>query len=127
MHPSPTHLPILYIHPLPLQTPPSLKENNTNKKTDNKANKPKPQQQQQNLPLGSALSQCVTHYTFAQTALLANAHYNESDLVQGLWLLLHYQYWILTRTHRTIVALCHGDPAGLVPSCTPTNYRWGRC
>ena len=33
------------------------------------------------------------------------------SLVQGLWLLLHYQYQILTRT--PLFALCHGDPAAL--------------
>ena len=36
-------------------------------------------------------------------------------MVQGLWLLLHYQYWILTGTPLgyPVVALCHGDPAAL--------------
>jgi len=35
-------------------------------------------------------------------------------LVWSLWLLLWYQYWILTRTLlRYSIALCHGDPAVL--------------
>ena len=35
--------------------------------------------------------------------------------VQGLWLLLHYEYWILTRTPLgyPVVALCCGDPVTL--------------
>jgi hypothetical protein len=35
--------------------------------------------------------------------------------VQGLWLLLLYQSWILTRTplRHPVVALCHGDLAAL--------------
>ena len=38
-----------------------------------------------------------------------------TGLVQGLWLLLHHQYWILTRTplRYPVVAMCHGDPAAL--------------
>ena len=37
------------------------------------------------------------------------------DPVQGLWLLLHYEYWILTRTPLgyPVVALCCGDPVTL--------------
>ena len=33
----------------------------------------------------------------------------------GLWLLLHYQYWVLTGTFLDypVVALCHGDPSTL--------------
>jgi hypothetical protein len=36
-------------------------------------------------------------------------------LVCGLWLLLHHQYWFLTRTplRYSVVALCHGDLAAL--------------
>jgi len=26
-----------------------------------------------------------------------------------------------------VVALCHGDPAALAPSCAPTVHRWDRC
>ena len=38
-----------------------------------------------------------------------------TGLVQGLWLLLHCQYWILTRTPLgfLVVGLCHGDPVAL--------------
>ena len=36
--------------------------------------------------------------------------------VQGLWLLLHCQYWILSQVplRCPAVALCHGDPTALV-------------
>ena len=55
------------------------------------------------------------------------------SVVWGLWLLLHYQYWILTETPlgSPVGALCCGYPAslstGLAPSCTPSVYRWGGC
>ena len=42
-------------------------------------------------------------------------------LVWGLWLLLHYQYWILIRTPLG-VALYHGDPAPLVLQDCPITY-----
>ena len=74
---------------------------------------------------------CHTVYPFVQTSLLAKSHCNESGigLVQGLWLLLHNQYWVLTGTPLRFpaVALCHGDPAGQALSHTPEIDRWGRC
>jgi len=73
-----------------------------------------------------------------------------TGLVQGLWLLLHYQYWIFTETPLgyPAIVLCHGDPAALVlqdqslhvlqqfiyevdvwgrPTQIPTVHIWGRC
>ena len=55
---------------------------------------------------------CPTVQSFVHTAVLANVHCPQSiGLVQGLWLLLHCQYWILTRTPLgfLVVGLCHGD------------------
>jgi hypothetical protein len=40
----------------------------------------------------------IVHSTFAQIAFLADVHWSESLFWFGsLWLLLYYQYWILTR------------------------------
>lgn len=38
-------------------------------------------------------------------------------LVQGLWVLVHHQFWILTETHLRYpaVTLIHGDPVAMVP------------
>ena len=47
------------------------------------------------------------------SVFIAMSHWS----VLGLWLLSHFQYWILTReTHLGyfVVVLCHGDPAALV-------------
>jgi hypothetical protein len=46
-----------------------------------------------------------------------------TGLVQGLWLLLHYQYWIFTGTPLgyPAVALCHGDPAAFVLQDQPLH------
>ena len=45
------------------------------------------------------------------------------SLVQGLWLLLHHQYWILAGTplRCPLVVLSHGDPAALVLQCLPLH------
>lgn len=46
-----------------------------------------------------------------------------SSLVQGLWHLLHYQYWTLTRAplFYPIVALCPGDSVALDLQALPLN------
>lgn len=55
-------------------------------------------------------------------------------VVRGLWLLLHYQFWILTTAllRHLLVALCPWGSysfgsAGLAPSFAPAVNRWGRC
>jgi len=62
------------------------------------------------------VSQCVTQCTLLSKQLyLQILLYWAIRLVQGLWPLLHYQYWILSGTPLgyPVVALCCGDPAAL--------------
>ena len=47
-------------------------------------------------------------------------------MFQPLWLLLHYQYWILTGSPLgyTFVSLCHGDPTTLDLQDQPFHILW---
>lgn len=78
---------------------------------------------------------CQTVYPLVHTPFLANVRSLQwiIGLVQGLWLLLRYQYWNLTGTPlRYPVAAflqpsCSIGSVGPVPSHVPTVYRWGGC
>jgi hypothetical protein len=96
MHPNPTHLPLPRMS-FTFATSPTEKKH---------------------LLVESIVCHSVSHSRPAShTSLLANVPCNESlvCLSQGLWLLLHHQYWNLTGTPLgyPVVTLCHGDPAAL--------------
>lgn len=69
-----------------------------------------------------SVSQISHSIHFVHISLLRNAR--RFCLVQGLWLLLHYQYWILIGTlGYPIVALCPGDLKALESVYLPAQAR----
>jgi hypothetical protein len=79
---------------------------------------------------------CYTLYSFCSNSFACKCSLQwVTDQVRGLRLLIHYQYWILTRTplRYPVVALGHGDPAALdlqawsLPALLCVVHRWGRC
>lgn len=71
------------------------------------------------------MSVCRTVYSFVQTASLEKIHRRVIALVQGPWLLLHHQYWILILLLPELWRSCSCGSAGPVPSRAPAARRGG--
>ena len=82
-----------------------------------------------------SVSQCIPQYTpFCSYIFTCKCSLQwATGLIWGFWFLLHYQYWILTRTtlEGTVVALCHGGLVALDLQDWPFHVHrcgrgWGR-
>lgn len=73
------------------------------------------------------MSQCVPLCTLLSTQFSCKCPLQwVIALRAGLWLLLLYRYWVLSRTPQIACdTLWHGALAG--PACCSTVHRWARC
>lgn len=123
--------PSLLICPLPLK-PPHQNKNKSKKGTEEKKKKLNNQTKKQNNPseCGScSVSQCFTWLVYPFSPNIFTYEYSSywvTSLVPGLWLLLHYQYWILTGTPLgyPAVSLCHEDTTALDLMEQPCHSLW---
>jgi hypothetical protein len=99
MRPNPTLLPLILYLPSTLATPPPNREKKSHCES-------------------CSVSQCVPQYTFLSTFLhlqmfATMTHWSGGG--EGLWLLLHHQYLLVTGSplRHPVVTLCQGDPVVL--------------